>query len=906
MVDFIKRDKDDIYSKPVLGFLFKNQKFLLIFRIIIVGLFFWAIYLGFSVTGKENTFTPALFWGIFWSFFMVLTLPTFGRIFCGICPHGFLGKYITKFGLKKTMPKWMQNRYIGILFLVIGWWGVYYMFPGIYRTPYGTAMMFTIVTVLAFIVYFIYKDMSYCKYICPIGTLTRAYAKLGFTKLGSYSSACNECKTFDCAKACPYNLKPFTFDKRNSMTDCTLCMECSHSCEAINFKFTAPAESLNKKFQVLGAEVWTYMLILASIPISMAFAHGLNRSKISDEFIWNKTAKFFESFIDFGSLDTSGLFAWLYALVFTILSATIGMYIASKILKKDFKSTFYSLGYSYAPLFILGSLSHTLSFFFTRGYDRIIEGFVWGFGFGTVDIASLAGRNDKWLAIFGLLKWVAVIWALIILYRRLKLIESSKIRKIFAYIFASSLIIFFLAVNIYRGYILDTYGRKSGGMHGMHGMNMGKMFQSVPKDKAILLQKGKNKASCIVCGMKLPMFYKTNHASIDNNTQKQYCSIHCLYEDLKINKKDLKDIKVVDTKSLKFIDAKKAFYVVGSRKKGTMSEVSKYAFASKSDAIDFVKKYGGEIVDFNTALNIAKKDFIKEKLSVEIKPNDTIYFVDKKTTIKKGNSHGGHMMHMGGRNRSEVPSKKLWLVTDDINKPKCVKNINGKFYVTDVNNNLIRYKLSKRSQCKSISFKMPKSGYYNTYYVQDIYNYINIAKYEFKRFDHSSDEKYDKKKMSAKTIDKVPFDILRLRNDDETFYSRLQTGQSVRFKVLHYSKPVKNATVTLVTQFGWSKSIKTNKDGIAKIQLIKDYNPSKEKFNKRFKEKFLVTATYSDDYKSYKISYLGIYTPSRSMYQSTAYGLIIAILIFIAGSAAIFIYRYKTTKPFKEIQFDEK
>ena len=613
MVDNIKRDKNDIYGIPILGFLFKNQKFLFGFRAVIAGLFFWAIYLGFAYPTKENSFTPALFWGIFWSFFMVLTLPTFGRIFCGICPHGFLGKYITKFGLKKAMPKWMQNRYIGITLLVVGWWGVYYMFPGIYKTPYGTAMIFLVITILAFVLYYLYKDMSYCKYICPIGTLTRAYAKLGFTKLGTYSSACQECKTFDCANACSYNLKPFTFDKRNNMTDCTLCMDCSSACEAINFKITKPAESLDKKFKMLKAEIWTYILILASIPIAMSFAHGLNRSKIADQFIWNQTADFFKTFIDFGSIDAGGLFAWIYALIFTVVSTVGGLWIASRILKKDFDYTFTTLGYAFAPLFILGSLSHTLSSFFTRGYDRIVEGFIWGFGFGSVDIVSLASRGDKWLMVFGVLKWVAVIWSLVLLYKRFKLVDTTKKQKIVAYPFAAFVIIFFLGVNIYRGYILQTYGTKSGGMHGMHGGHSmhqsGKMFQSVLENEAILIQSGANKAHCGLCGMNLTRYFKTNYAALKDGVQKQYCSLHCLYEELKLNHSKLKNIRVVDTIHLKFIDAKKAFYVVGSSKRGTMSRVSKYAFENKKDAIDFVKKYGGKIVDFETALNISSKDF---------------------------------------------------------------------------------------------------------------------------------------------------------------------------------------------------------------------------------------------------------------------------------------------------------
>lgn len=453
MVDFIKRDKNDIFNKPILKFLFKNKTFLLILRVLVSAIFFYAIFFGFMHPGKENIFTGALFWGIFWALFMVATLPSFGRIFCGICPHGFLGKYITKFGLKKSMPKWMQNRYIGIVILVIGWWGIYYTFPSFWKAPLTTAAMFGGMTILAFILYYIYKDMSYCKYVCPIGTLTRAYDKLSFTKLETYTDSCKDCKTFECATACSYNLKPFSFTKKNQSDDCTLCMDCAVSCEAVKFKITKPAEQLFSKFKTLHAEVWTYILILGSIPVSMSFAHGLNRSNIADSMIWNQTAAYF------GMSDYAGGFAFLYALLFTIFFAVLGLFLASKALKKEYSSTFATLGYAYAPLFILASLGHSLGSFFTRSYQTIGEGFAQAFGFA-IEVAPLAHRGDSWLITFGLFKWIGVIWAFILLYKRLKLIEASKIRKIFGYIFASFLIFFYLGINGYAAYVFKTYGAK--------------------------------------------------------------------------------------------------------------------------------------------------------------------------------------------------------------------------------------------------------------------------------------------------------------------------------------------------------------------------------------------------------------------------------------------------------------
>lgn len=141
------------------------------------------------------------------------------------------------------------------------------------------------------------------------------------------------------------------------------------------------------------------------------------------------------------------------------------------------------------------------------------------------------------------------------------------------------------------------------------------MFQSVPMKNATILQEGKNKLYCPTCGMTLPMFYKTNHVATHEGKTKQYCSIHCL-----AGQKDAKDIKVVDTKSLKFINASTAHYVVGSDKKGTMSMISKYAFATQAEADTFAKANGGKVTDFNGALEVAKKDFspkVMEKMKAK-------------------------------------------------------------------------------------------------------------------------------------------------------------------------------------------------------------------------------------------------------------------------------------------------
>ena len=143
--------------------------------------------------------------------------------------------------------------------------------------------------------------------------------------------------------------------------------------------------------------------------------------------------------------------------------------------------------------------------------------------------------------------------------------------------------------------------------------NAQEKFQTVEPKDATLVKTDSSKTFCNVCGMDLPKYYKTNHvAEFKNGHKEQYCSIHCLAEVYKDYKDKIKSIQVVDTNSLKLIDATKAFYVVGSSKEGTMSPISKYAFASNDEALKFQKEFGGTIHNFEEAMKIALEDLPKD------------------------------------------------------------------------------------------------------------------------------------------------------------------------------------------------------------------------------------------------------------------------------------------------------
>ena len=125
---------------------------------------------------------------------------------------------------------------------------------------------------------------------------------------------------------------------------------------------------------------------------------------------------------------------------------------------------------------------------------------------------------------------------------------------------------------------------------------------------------------CEVCGMDLAKFYKTNHlVKLKDGKMVQFCSMHCLAEVMP--KLQIEKIYVVDAKSGKFIPVERAYYVVGSKVPGTMSKISKIAFANLEDAKSFQKKYGGKIMRFDEALALQKKMLAKEQRRIQHKQN---------------------------------------------------------------------------------------------------------------------------------------------------------------------------------------------------------------------------------------------------------------------------------------------
>ena len=107
--------------------------------------------------------------------------------------------------------------------------------------------------------------------------------------------------------------------------------------------------------------------------------------------------------------------------------------------------------------------------FFTHNYADIANGFIYGFGLDVGTVENLASRKDTWLKIFNVIPYLAAFWGYLILAKRMKSFKATKMKKIIAFVFASSLITLYLSTNVYRAYVFKTYGMAKRSHHGSHG-----------------------------------------------------------------------------------------------------------------------------------------------------------------------------------------------------------------------------------------------------------------------------------------------------------------------------------------------------------------------------------------------------------------------------------------------------
>ena len=219
-----------------------------------------------------------------------------------------------------------------------------------------------------------------------------------------------------------------------------------------------------------------------------------------------------------------------------------------------------------------------------------------------------------------------------------------------------------------------------------------------------------------------------------------------------------------------------------------------------------------------------------------------------------------------------------------------------------------------------ITFPMPEEGFYNIYVSRQQVNngerQIQTAKAEVLK--HSCREGHDniQEKMPPRHNAAIALEIVRERRPKEDFHTRIGFGDTVSFIVMRNGKPQPDAEVTLTTAQDWSKRAVSDGRGRVSYTMIRDYFPPWRMFNKRHAQPYLVKAEYRQqesgkldgrdyDRTLYRASFAGSYFPSRRDYESYAYGLMIGLFMLVFSGLAVYLYRRRRIRPFREVCFDE-
>lgn len=110
--------------------------------------------------------------------------------------------------------------------------------------------------------------------------------------------------------------------------------------------------------------------------------------------------------------------------------------------------------------------------------------------------------------------------------------------------------------------------------------------------------------SCTHCGMDRKAYgYSRMLIHYKDGATVGVCSLHCAVTELDANKgREVKALLVADRGTRKLLDAEKAIWVLGGKKRAVMTLRPKWAFGTQKTAQAFIDEYGGKITGWQEIL----------------------------------------------------------------------------------------------------------------------------------------------------------------------------------------------------------------------------------------------------------------------------------------------------------------
>ena len=364
--------------KKVLNLLVKKKFFPWLVQFAFVLVTAGLVYGGWNITTDDRSvlmqlrntnLANALVWAYWWPLLILVTI-FWGRLWCMVCPVEFVTRLLSKIGLKKEPPKFMKSYWVAtLLYAFISIVAVRYW--DIHRVPHLMAMYLLLSYSLAIIVGLIFKERTFCRFVCPINILLAFYSLLSKWGIhvepktmkavdGQQKSVNPKLSPKLMDATCPSQVN--FLDERHDKRRCQLCMQCVKKCPANTVSFSKGTRSyyLLDTLRMKSAEY-----AMAIILIAYSVHEAIHKLPGCSDFL-KAFAGFFKSIVPEMIIPGKIMDGLALFVIFPCLCIGLFALLNTVVSKVDFKTSFkYGIAFL-LPLGALGELTKGLNKIMTR------------------------------------------------------------------------------------------------------------------------------------------------------------------------------------------------------------------------------------------------------------------------------------------------------------------------------------------------------------------------------------------------------------------------------------------------------------------------------------------------------------------------------------------------------------
>ncbi len=234
---------------------FQSPFYPIIPQILIASMFVFVVALGiWGNPSPESNISLLLIWAN-WEPLLILSCLILARMWCSLCPIGFVSNQIRKLKLKRwKIPSHYLNMgfFVSAAGLAIIFWSQAAL--DMFERPTETAWLLLAMLGSAVVFALLFEGRVWCRYVCPLGQMVATFSRASIVEVrANYNYCSHECTSYDCftgrddIPGCSMAKGPFAMDTNQ---DCILCGNCMKACrnEAVQFNLRPPGWELwNKK-----------------------------------------------------------------------------------------------------------------------------------------------------------------------------------------------------------------------------------------------------------------------------------------------------------------------------------------------------------------------------------------------------------------------------------------------------------------------------------------------------------------------------------------------------------------------------------------------------------------------------------------------------------------------------------